>query len=102
GLVVAGHDGVVEVGERLPEGGPLGQDGPPAQPGLEPLEADLLEQAAVVGHREAPLGVVVGGHLAPVARPGAAGEGGRVVDAHLAMLLRMGSWGITGSMVAAS
>src|SRR5690606_4132572 len=37
----------------------LAQDRQPRQAGLEPLEADLLEQPDIVGHRTAPFGVVV-------------------------------------------
>jgi hypothetical protein len=67
-LQQAGDVGVGEAGDALEfepmEGGTeilaLGKDGSPAQARLEALEAKLLEQAPVVGHREAPFGVVVG------------------------------------------
>ncbi len=50
-----------ETGERSTEGLPLPEDGEPGEAGLEALEGDLLEQPDVVGHRPAPLVVVVGG-----------------------------------------
>ncbi len=49
----------VEVRERGAKALALVQDGEPAQAGLKTLQADLLEQPAVVRHRKAPLGVVV-------------------------------------------
>jgi hypothetical protein len=42
----AGDGVVVEAGEGGAEVLSLGQDGPPAQPGLEALQAQLLEQAS--------------------------------------------------------
>jgi hypothetical protein len=50
----------------------LAQDGEPGETRLEALEAELLEQAAVVAHREAPLAVVVGAVGRIGAAPGAA------------------------------
>ena len=44
------------------------------QPGLEALQTQLLEQAPVVGDREAPLGVVVEGVVGRRGAPPAAGE----------------------------
>jgi hypothetical protein len=66
------RDGLeVEAGERAPEALPLAQDRQPGEPGLEALEAELLEQPAVVVDREAPFGVVVRpvllGRVAPAA-----------------------------------
>ena len=49
----------VEAREGAAERLALAEDGQPAQARLEPFEADLLEQAVVVGDRPAPLGVVV-------------------------------------------
>ncbi len=60
GLAPAGQDGEVEVGEGAPEVLPFGENGAPAQSGLEPFEAELLEQPPVVGHRAAPFPVVIG------------------------------------------
>src|SRR5690606_3039413 len=37
----------------------LAQDGEPGQPGLETLQAELLEEAAVLGHRPTPFLVVI-------------------------------------------
>ena len=56
----AGHPLDFEVGERGSEVLSLAEDGQPGKTGLESLEADLLEEATVVGHRTAPLPVVVG------------------------------------------
>jgi hypothetical protein len=49
----------LELGERRAEALALAQDRQPGQPGLEPLEADALEQGALVGDRPSPLAVVV-------------------------------------------
>src|SRR5215472_9376513 len=68
----AGNGAEVEAGEGGAEVLPLDQDGAPAQPGLEALQAQLLEQAAIVADREAPLGVVIGQELRRGAAPGAA------------------------------
>src|SRR5690606_26063793 len=48
----------------------LGADGAPAQPRLETLEAQLLEQPAIVGDRESPFGVMVVKELGRRAAPG--------------------------------
>src|SRR5690606_7297889 len=48
----------------------LGEDGAPAQPRLETLEAQLLEQPAIVGDRESPFGVMVVKELGRRAAPG--------------------------------
>jgi hypothetical protein len=74
GLAVASDHGRVEAGEHLPEAVPLAQDRQPGQPGLEPFEAELLEQSVVVDHGPAPLVVVVGDVVGVVARPPAAGD----------------------------
>ena len=50
----------IEVGKSRAECLALVQDGEPRQAGLEAFQADLLEQAAVVGDRESPFAVVVG------------------------------------------
>ena len=62
----------VEVGEGAAEVLALAQDGQPGQAGLEALEAELLEQVAVVRRRPAPLLVVVGRVERVVAAPAAA------------------------------
>src|SRR5690606_27032783 len=62
----------VEAGERPAEGLALLQDRQPAQPRLEALEAELLEEAPVVAHRPAPLVVVVREVERVLARPPAA------------------------------
>jgi hypothetical protein len=55
------RDGVdLEAAEGAPEVLPLPEDRDPGEPGLEALEAELLEEPAVVRHGEAPLAVVVG------------------------------------------
>ena len=74
-----GHGLDVEAGEGGTEGLALAQDGQPRQPGLETLQAQLLEQALVIGHRPAPLGVVVmpvvvRRETGPVAAGGVSGE----------------------------
>src|SRR5204862_2057878 len=51
--------GRIEAGERGAEVLTLAQDRQPAETGHEAFEADLLEEAAVVGHGPAPLRVVV-------------------------------------------
>src|SRR5690606_21698123 len=48
----------------------LGEDSAPAQSRLEALEAQLLEQPAIVGDREAPFGVMVVKELGRRAAPG--------------------------------
>ena len=58
-IVEAADHARVEAGERLTEVVALAQDGQPRQPGLEPLEAELLVEPVVVGDRPAPFGVVV-------------------------------------------
>ena len=59
GLAVPGHDLRVEAVEGQPERRALAQDRGPGQARLERLEREPLEQAALVAHRHAPLGVVV-------------------------------------------
>ena len=76
-LVEPRHHLEVEARERPPEVLALAQDRQPRQPGLKALEAQLLEQADVVGDREAPLAVVVGPVVrrrGPPVRPPAADE----------------------------
>ena len=58
-IVEGGNRCRIEPGERRPEGLALAQDGDPCQPGLEALEAELLEQPDVVDNRTPPLVVVV-------------------------------------------
>ncbi|MPM36377.1 hypothetical protein SDC9_82973 [bioreactor metagenome] len=48
-----------EIVEDLAEALALVQDGRPTQPALEDLQAESLEQSALVAHRYAPFGVVV-------------------------------------------
>ncbi len=62
----------LEIGEAFAKSLALAQDREPAQARLEALEADLLEQAAVVGDRESPLAVVVGDVELVIAAPPAA------------------------------
>jgi hypothetical protein len=59
----------VEPGERGTEVRALAQDREPAEPGLETLEADLLEQAGRIGRRSTPLVVVVRKVQRVIARP---------------------------------
>ena len=72
-LAERGHDLGVEARERGPEALALAQDRDPGQPGLERLQAQLLVQRAVIAHRPAPLGVVVGDVLGRGRAPPAAG-----------------------------
>ncbi len=62
----------VEAGEGGAEVLALPQDRQPRQAGLKALQAYLFEQAAVVGHRPAPLVVVIGGVLGRAVSPEAA------------------------------
>ena len=57
--VEARHARGIEAAEGLPEVLALAQDGQPAQPGLESLEADLFEETTVVVDGKAPLLVVI-------------------------------------------
>ena len=50
----------LEPRKRAPEGLALAQDRQPGQPGLEALEAELLEQPHILRDRKSPLGVVIG------------------------------------------
>lgn len=72
GRAEAGERLGLEMRESAAEMLALPQDGEPGQAGLEALEAELLEEIAVVGRGPAPLLVVVGTieRVAPV--PGAA------------------------------
>ena len=62
----------LETGEGLAEILALAQDRQPRQAGLEAFEADLLEQAVVVGDRPAPFMVVIVQIVRQVAVPEAA------------------------------
>lgn len=62
-LVALGDGSDVEAREGRAEVLALGEDRAPAQPGLEALQAQLLEQAPVVGDGKDPLAVVVGEEL---------------------------------------
>src|SRR5690606_11017743 len=62
----------VEALERFAESRPLPKDRQPGQPGLEALEAELLEQPRVVRERASPLLVVVREVVLVRARPRAA------------------------------
>ena len=76
-----GHPAEVEAGERPPERLPLAEDRQPREPGLEPLEAELLEEPDVVDDRHAPFVVVVRPVLEVVAAsPPAAGDAVLVAD----------------------
>jgi len=58
-LPEAGHRRDVEPGEGATKGVALAEDRQPRQPALEPLEAELLEDADLIGDRATPLVVVV-------------------------------------------
>src|SRR6188472_3680614 len=73
-LAEAGDLAEVEPGEGAPERLALAQDRQPGEPGLEPLERELLEQPHVLGDREAPLVVVVGAVLRLLASSPAAAD----------------------------
>jgi hypothetical protein len=62
----------IEVGEGLPKVLAFGQDGSPAQAGLEAFQADLLKQTDIVFDRKAPLVVVIGLELRRSSTPTAA------------------------------
>src|SRR6185503_15069756 len=64
----------VEFRERRAEVRSLPEDRQPAQAGLESLEADLLEQSPIVGHRPAPLLIVIRDVERITGRPPATGE----------------------------
>ena len=49
----------VEIRERAPEILALAENREPAQSGLEPLEAHLLEETPIVGHRLPPFAIVI-------------------------------------------
>ena len=70
-VVVVRHDTEVEAVEGGPKVLSLAQDRDPGEAGLEPLEAELLEEPHIVDHRPAPLVVVVlvvvGGRAGPAA-----------------------------------
>src|SRR5262249_50847147 len=68
-LAEASDARVVEVGKGGPECLALAQDRQPRQPGLEALQAELLEQPRVVGDGEAPFAVVVRAVLPSGLRP---------------------------------
>ncbi|MCY1540762.1 hypothetical protein D9M68_764210 [compost metagenome] len=68
------HLGGIETGKAAPECVALGQDGAPAQPGLETLQAELFEQRPVVGFGVAPFGIVISHVLGGRIHPAAAGE----------------------------
>lgn len=69
---VAGDAVEIEAMEGAAEVVALGEDGAPAQAGLEALQAQLFEQAPVVIYRKTPFGVVVGEELGRGAAPAAA------------------------------
>ena len=61
GPLIEARDAVrVEAGEGRAKGLTLAEDRQPREPRLEALEAEALVDAALVGHRAAPLLVVVG------------------------------------------
>jgi hypothetical protein len=68
----ARHGVDLEIPEGAPEVRPLAEDREPGEAGLEALEAELLEEPAIVGDREAPLLVVVGAVERVAAAPAAA------------------------------
>ena len=69
-----GHRRRVEASEHLAELLPLTKDGEPAEPGLEPLQGELLEQPPVLGDRPAPLGIVVAAVQRVAGTPPAPGD----------------------------
>src|SRR5690606_12933314 len=83
----ARHAREVDAVERAAEAVALGPDRAPAPPRLDRYQAQHLEQAPVVGDREAPLPVVVGEELrrrrAPAAAGPAIGSGNRRVHRRL-------------------
>ena len=62
----------IEAGEGAAEILALAEDRQPGEAGLEALEADLLEEADVVGDRPAPFAVVIGAILGRAVAPEAA------------------------------
>ena len=74
GVAELGHPLGVEVTECMPKGPALVENRQPAQPGLEGLEADPLEQRALAANRQAPLGVVVVAVDGMIGGPRTAGE----------------------------
>jgi len=57
----------VEIPERFPEGGPLAEDGRPAEAGLEGFQGEAFEHRLLAGHRNSPfLVVIVPHHLAAI------------------------------------
>ena len=67
-LIEPGDPFDVESVKYLTEGAPLPEDGDPREAGLEPFEAQFLEQPAIVTNGSAPLIIVIGGVFgAPVA-----------------------------------
>jgi len=59
-LTPAGQQGEVETGEGAAEMLPLGENGAPAQPGLEALQTELFEQPPIIGHGPSPFAIVIG------------------------------------------
>lgn len=74
GVGVVGDGVGVEAVEGFAQGGAFGQDGAPAQAGLEAFEGDAFEHGPLAGEGQAPFGVVVGEQERVVGGPGAAGE----------------------------
>ena len=62
----------IEAGEALPEILALAEDRQPGQARLEALEADLLEQAEIVGDRTPPFAVMIDGIVRRARAPEAA------------------------------
>ena len=64
----------LEIGEGGAEALPLAQDREPGEPRLEALQAELLEEAPIVGDRPPPFAVVVGPVQLVAGAPPAAGD----------------------------
>ncbi|KAG1240926.1 hypothetical protein G6F68_017186 [Rhizopus microsporus] len=70
----ARHLGRIEIREAAPERLALVQDGAPTEARLEPFQAKLFEQGAVIALRTAPFVVVIGHVFGGRIHPAAAGQ----------------------------
>ena len=61
-LIVARDNARVETLKRPTEVLALVEDRSPGETGLEDVQAQMLEQLAIIMHRPAPFGIMVGGH----------------------------------------
>src|SRR5690606_32282570 len=95
-LVAEGGDVAgLEAGERLPEGRALAEDRDPAEPRLEALQAQLLEERPVAVQRTPPFLVVIAAVLDVGAGPRTSHDavGDEDVRAHPVSLRRAGDRG---------